>query len=122
VFAAIETDVRHERQLEGIAMALRQGVCTRGKPRLDRLSNQGLRPAAIARELGMVRSSVYRLLEKAAADTQRKHVPGSNEQREFSLVNQDSSMAEATSEADRAHVFGRSRLPRWRDGRPPIEA
>jgi DNA-binding IclR family transcriptional regulator len=41
-----------------------------GKPRLDLervkvLSDTGLGPAAIARELGMARSSVYRLLEEA---------------------------------------------------------
>ena len=70
VFAAFETDVRRERQLEGIAKAKRQGVYKGGKARLDRqrvqeLSSRGLGPAAIARELGMARSSVYRLLEEA---------------------------------------------------------
>jgi DNA invertase Pin-like site-specific DNA recombinase len=60
VFAAFETDVRRERQLEGIAMARRQGAYKGGKPRLDRLrveelSSRGLGPAAIARELGMAR-------------------------------------------------------------------
>jgi DNA invertase Pin-like site-specific DNA recombinase len=72
VFAAFETDVRRERQLEGIATARRQGAYKGGKPRLDRLqvkelSSRGLGPAAIARELGMARSSVYRLLREASA-------------------------------------------------------
>jgi DNA invertase Pin-like site-specific DNA recombinase len=49
-------------------MAKRQGVYKGGKARLDRarvneLSKTGLGPAAIARELEMARSSVYRLLE-----------------------------------------------------------
>src|SRR5215470_16011971 len=61
VFAAFETDVRRERQLEGIAMAKRQGAYRGGKARLDRervkkLLEDGYGPAAIARELGIARS------------------------------------------------------------------
>jgi DNA invertase Pin-like site-specific DNA recombinase len=64
VFAAFETDVRRERQLEGIAMAKCQGAYKGGKARLDRqrvrrLADDGIGPAVIARELGMARSSVY---------------------------------------------------------------
>jgi DNA invertase Pin-like site-specific DNA recombinase len=51
---------------KGIAMAKRQGIYKGGKERLDRqrvkeMLDRGLGPAAIARELGMARSSVYRL-------------------------------------------------------------
>ena len=72
VFAAFETDVRRERQMEGIAKAKREGVYTGGTPRLDRervraLKVEGRGPAAIARELGMARSSVYRLLSESGA-------------------------------------------------------
>jgi DNA invertase Pin-like site-specific DNA recombinase len=73
VFAAFETDVRRERQLEGIAKAKRQGAYEGCKTRLDRervrrLADEGVGPAVIARELGMARSSVYRLLREAGAD------------------------------------------------------
>src|SRR5436190_11492635 len=50
-FAAFETDIRRERQLEGIALAKRKGIYKGGKPRLDRkrvkeLSDKGFGPAA----------------------------------------------------------------------------
>jgi DNA invertase Pin-like site-specific DNA recombinase len=81
-FAAFETDVRRERQLEGIAMAKREGMYKGGKPRLDRervkeLSDTGLGPAAIARELGMARSSVYRLMDETGAS---KRAPSADRQ------------------------------------------
>jgi DNA invertase Pin-like site-specific DNA recombinase len=61
-----------ERQLESIAMAKLQGVYKGGGTRLDRarmkrLADDGAGLAAIAREPGMARSSVYRLLQEAAA-------------------------------------------------------
>jgi DNA invertase Pin-like site-specific DNA recombinase len=70
VFTAFETDVRRERQLEGIAPAKRKGVYNGGRARLDRvkrLADDGVGAAAMARELGTARSSVYRILAEAGA-------------------------------------------------------
>ena len=67
VFAEFETNLRRERQREGIAAAKARGVYKGGKPRIDpdevrRLAAEGMRPAHIARELGISRGSVYRFL------------------------------------------------------------
>jgi DNA invertase Pin-like site-specific DNA recombinase len=73
VFAEFETNLRRERQLEGIAAAKARGVYTGRKPRIDpaavrRLYEQEkLGPSAIAARLGIGRASVYRLLGKMAA-------------------------------------------------------
>ena len=72
VFAQFETDVRRERQAEGIAKAKKAGVYTGGKVRIDRrrvkeLSADGRGPTAIARELGVSRMSVYRILREELA-------------------------------------------------------
>jgi DNA invertase Pin-like site-specific DNA recombinase len=73
VFAEFETNLRRERQLEGIAAAKARGVYTGRKPQIDpaavrRLRDQDkLGPSAIARRLGIGRASVYRLLGKVAA-------------------------------------------------------
>jgi len=74
VFAQFETDVRRERQAEGIARIaadpkLRRQKYPGGKPRIDRsqvqkLNEEGHRPAAIARTLGISRMSVYRILSE----------------------------------------------------------
>lgn len=68
VFAEFETDIRNERQLEGIAKAKAKGVYKGRKPSIDServqgLSKDGMSPSAIARELGIARSSVYRVLD-----------------------------------------------------------
>ena len=67
VFAQFETDVRRERQAEGIAKAKKAGVYTGGKPRIDRqrvlaLVDDDHGVAAAARELGISRMSVYRIM------------------------------------------------------------
>ena len=70
VFAEFETNLRRERQLEGISAAKARGVYKGRKPSIDdaeviRLRREEkLGPAAIARRLGIGRASVYRLLGK----------------------------------------------------------
>jgi DNA invertase Pin-like site-specific DNA recombinase len=68
VFAEFETNLRKERQMEGIAKAKAQGVYKGRKPRIDksevrRLRESGLSASAIAQQLGVGRASVYRVLE-----------------------------------------------------------
>src|ERR1700744_4334151 len=67
VFAEFETNLRRERQLEGIAKAKAAGVY-KGRPasieasRVRELKAQGMRPADIAKALKIGRASVYRVL------------------------------------------------------------
>ena len=72
VFAEFETNLRKERQLEGIAKAKAEGVYTGRKPSIDvaavrKMYADGVGPSAIAKQLGIGRASVYRLLEAKAA-------------------------------------------------------
>ena len=65
--AEFETDLRRERQMEGIAKAKTAGIYKGRKKTIDdaevrRLSLEGNGPAAIAKELGINRASVYRAL------------------------------------------------------------
>src|SRR5919206_2833143 len=68
VFAEFETNLRRERQLEGIAAAKVRGVYKGRKPSIDPAAIQRLRTeehlgaTAIARRLGIGRASVYRAL------------------------------------------------------------
>ena len=64
------TNLRRERQAEGIAGAKKRGVYTGGKKWIEResvlaLHRAGRGPSAIAKELGISRRQVYRILEEA---------------------------------------------------------
>ena len=71
VFAELETNLRKERQMEGIAKAKEKGVYKGGRSKIDveqvkKLKGEGLGATAIAREMKIDRSSVYRLLKSAS--------------------------------------------------------
>jgi DNA invertase Pin-like site-specific DNA recombinase len=68
VFAEFETNLRRERQTEGIAKAKANGIYRGGKRQIDRakikeLSGAGLGPSAIAATVGCSRVHVYRILQ-----------------------------------------------------------
>lgn len=70
VFAEFETNLRRERQMEGIAAAKAKGIYKGRKPNLPVLDIRqrrvaGATIAAICADLGVSRSSVYRALEVA---------------------------------------------------------
>jgi DNA invertase Pin-like site-specific DNA recombinase len=67
VFAEFETALRRERQMEGIAKAKAAGVYKGRKPSVDvarvrELRDAGMKPSAIAKELKVGRTSVWRAL------------------------------------------------------------
>src|ERR1700752_2524732 len=72
VFAEFETNLRRERQLEGISAAKARGVYRGRKPSIDPTEIQRLHreehigASAIARRLGIGRASVYRALARQA--------------------------------------------------------
>src|SRR5215211_8978528 len=67
VFAEFETNLRRERQLEGIAKAKERGVYKGQPPTIDaakvrELKARGVGASAIAQQLNIGRASVYRAL------------------------------------------------------------
>jgi DNA invertase Pin-like site-specific DNA recombinase len=68
VFAEFETNLRRERQMEGIAKAKAKGVYQGRKRTIDveqvrQLKTEGKGATAIARQMGIDRTSVYRVLK-----------------------------------------------------------
>lgn len=85
VFAEFETNLRRERQFEGIAAAKARGIYRGRKPSIDPAEIQRLRTeehlgaSAIARRLGIGRASVYRALarrERPSSGNVRTVSPG----------------------------------------------
>jgi Resolvase, N terminal domain/Helix-turn-helix domain of resolvase len=73
VFAEFETNLRKERQLEGIAKAKAAGVYKGRRPTVDvlrvrALRQEGIGPSAIAKTLGIGRASVYRALDEQPSE------------------------------------------------------
>ena len=73
VLAEFETNLREERQREGIAKAKERGVYTGRKAKIDverikTLKNEGLGATAIAKKMNIHRDSVYRLLKSVGSN------------------------------------------------------
>ena len=69
VFAEFETNLRRKRQAEGIEAAKARGVYKGGKARIDpdgvrKLLTDGVKPAHIARQLGISRGTAYKFMAK----------------------------------------------------------
>ena len=70
VFSEFETNLRRERQLEGIARAKAKGNIYQGRTakidveKIQQLKSEGKGATAIAKEMGIHRDSVYRLLKR----------------------------------------------------------
>ena len=72
VFAELENSLRAERQASGVARAKLLGKYKGGKSKIDveqikKLKADGLGATAIAKQMGIHRDSVYRLLKKVEA-------------------------------------------------------
>jgi DNA invertase Pin-like site-specific DNA recombinase len=67
VFSEFETNLRRERQAEGISAAKEKGIYKGRKPSINavqvkEMKDQGMTPTQISKELGISRQSVYRVL------------------------------------------------------------
>ena len=73
VFAEFETNLRSERQMEGIRIAKEQGKFKGRQSSIDldqvlKLKSEGKGASAIAKEMNIDRTSVYRVLKKTNAN------------------------------------------------------
>ncbi|RWZ85635.1 MAG: recombinase family protein, partial [Hydrotalea sp. AMD] len=73
VFAEFETNLRKERQREGILAAKAKGVYRGRKKAVDtgkikELRENGLGPSEIAKQLGISRTTVYRVFSDLSED------------------------------------------------------
>ncbi len=73
VFAEFETNLRRERQAEGIKAAKQRGAYRGRKPKIDMAAIQkkladGIPPTEIAREMGVSRGTVYKAKAKMALE------------------------------------------------------
>ena len=80
VFAQFETNLRRERQTEGIAKAKARGVYQGRKSSIKRedvvrLLEEGIGPSAVARQLKISRTSVWRLRKERAAGNDQATAP-----------------------------------------------
>lgn len=93
VFAEFETNLRRERQLEGIERAKREGKYKGRKPTarsktddVMELINQGFTRTAIAKKLNMGIASVYRILKTHRQDNPKETIPGSQGTQKIAVV------------------------------------
>lgn len=93
VFAEFETNLRRERQFEGIERAKREGKYKGRKPTaryktddVMELINQGFTRTAIAKKLNMGIASVYRILKTHRQDNPKETIPGSQGTQKIAVV------------------------------------
>ncbi|HGO6700339.1 TPA: recombinase family protein [Legionella pneumophila] len=93
VFAEFETNLRRERQLEGIARAKKEGVYKGRKPtarakshEVITLINQGYTRLAVAKKLDIGIASIYRILKAHHQKNPEQTLPGSQSTKKIAVI------------------------------------